>query len=780
MRLPLLCWLVVFSLTGSALAGPSVGVYKRYGTELTGEPAAFAWGLGEIWFTEPTANRIGVLGADGTIRELAVPTPNAGLVGIATTYTDEGVVAWFTESSANRIGRVSPDGAITEFPVPTPASEPWGIVADLIGDQVWFTEREGNAVARIDPDGTITEYRIPTAGVSPTAITLVGVNLGYDVWVASSARNSVARLRAQRYNTFEETSLPNPGSEPFALTAASDGGIWFTERAGDRIGHIGPDGALKEFGLPTGARPAGISASGDDLLWFTETGANRIGAMSFDGRVTEYALPANVSGPSGVVTDGLLTWVGALTPPSILRTQPDEQLFVGAGASGPWQFSMELAATERTERTIFLGAYPFPPQACPLQCFGFTTAELPASGALNMPGPFFGGFLGNDLPTVYERPLRTGRLPAAHFRFTNTAVPTQSADAPVALLSAVSALDPAFLAFPSASSSPSSKSNLFLSNVGIDGPVTARVEAFAPSGGVSLGVIETSLETQTAQVIGDVLGRFGAGAMENAQVRVTKSGGEGLLWGMLATVVGEEGTLSISSGTNFAGVDDTLLIGGGGVAGGWDTVLDLANPLARAITGEIRKRGAFSPRPCPTQCLDSFYEIASNGSTRVLATSFLSAEWAQPRLLATTGLAIVHARVVNRANPVQAADLPTMPLSNLRAIDPSILVFPSAKRGAGVRTNLFLVGVGDGDPIHVRVEVLSADGTVLAQDELDVAPWDSPGSTFVVDLLEQLGVSDLALGQVRVRRESGSQLLWGVLSNVYADGRLSVVAPSLQ
>ena len=463
-----------------------------------------------------------------------------------------------------------------------------------------------------------------------------------------------------------------------------------------------------------------------------------------------------------------------------MRTQPDEQLFVGAGASGPWQSSIDLAATEPAGRTVFLGAYPFPPGACPGQCFGFTTAELPASGAVSVPGPFLGGFLGNDLPTVYERPLQTARLAAARFRFTNTARPTQSADAPVTRLSSVAAIDPALLAFPSASSSPASKSNLFLSNVGIDGPITARIEAFAPYGGAPLGTVEASLEQQTAQVIGDVLGRLGAGAMENAQVRVTKIAGEGLLWGMLATVVGEDGTLSISTGTSFAAVEDTVLIGGGGVAGSWDTIVDLANPLSNAINGEIRKRGAFSPRPCPTQCLDSFYEIASNGSARVAASSFLSDVWAQPRLLATTGPAIVHARVVNRANPVQAADLPTIPLSALRQTNPNALVFPAARRGADVRTNLFLVGVGDGDPIHARIEVLSAGGEVLAQGETDIVSWNDPGSTFVVDLLGLLGVSNLPLGQVRVTRETGSQLLWGVLSNVYDDGRLSVVAPELQ
>jgi hypothetical protein len=68
---------------------------------------------------------------------------------------------------------------------------------------------------------------------------------------------------------------------------------------------------------------------------------------------------------------------------------------------------------------------------------------------------------------------------------------------------------------------------------------------------------------------------------------------------------------------------------------------------------------------------------------------------------------------------------------------------------------------------------------VLAQSSLDVKSWNAPGSTFVVDVLGKLGVEALALGQIRVTRESGGQLLWGVISNVWDDGRLSVVPPTI-
>jgi virginiamycin B lyase len=772
------------ALAISALCGgePSLGVFKRHVGAVTGPPTAVAYGFGEIWFTEPTANRIGVLRSSGKYEEFEVPTPDSGLAGIAAALVDAGSLVWFTESKANRIGRIAPDGTITEFPVPTPSSEPWGIATDVLGTEVWFSERAANAIARIDSAGNIREFPIPTPGVFPTAITMLGVNAGYDIWVTSPARNSVGHLPWPNYGSFAELVLPNAGSEPFEMTVGPDYKVWFTERSGDRIGRVEADGTLSEFALAPGSRPYGIQTglSGNEFLWFTESGSHRVGTITPEGQVTEYALPPDVSGPTDVVTDGNYAWFGSVTPPSILRTQPDEQLFVGAGSSGPWESRIELASSEDAVRSIFLGAYPFPPHACPGQCFGFTTSDLPARGTVAVRGPFLGGWLGSSFVTVYGRPLDSGRLPAAHYRFTNAVLPTQAADAPVTNLSAISALDPTVLAFPSASSSPRSKSNLFLANVGQDGALTARVEAFKPDG-TFLGTTDLSLESVTETIVADVLHLFGAGSVENAQVRVTKTGGDGLLWGMLATVVGEDGTLTISSGTSFA-VDgnDTILIAGGGVAGTWDTILDLANPLDGEIVGELRKRGGMPPDPCPPSCADATYRVPANGTARVLASSFQAAEWAGTRLLAATGGAVVHARVVNRANPVQAADLPTIPLSRLAAVNPNVLVFPSARRDSGVRTNLFLAGVGGGDPIHARVEALAADGTILAQGEVDVASWDQPGATFVVDLLAHLGVPSLDLGQVRVIRESGGQLLWGALSNVYADGRLSVVAPALQ
>jgi virginiamycin B lyase len=76
---------------------------------------------------------------------------------------------WFTEPDANRIGRITPSGVITEFSVPKPNSLPGAITAGRDGN-LWFTEDQGQRIGRISPTGSITEFSL-LAGDLPTEIT---------------------------------------------------------------------------------------------------------------------------------------------------------------------------------------------------------------------------------------------------------------------------------------------------------------------------------------------------------------------------------------------------------------------------------------------------------------------------------------------------------------------------------------------------------------------------------------------------------------------------------
>src|SRR5215831_908848 len=79
---------------------------------------------------------------------------------------------------------------------------------------------------------------------------------------------------------------------PAGITLGSDGAIWFTENAGNKIGRITNTGTLTEYDVPTPSSGIDNIASGPDgALWFTENERNNIGRITINGIVTEYAIP---------------------------------------------------------------------------------------------------------------------------------------------------------------------------------------------------------------------------------------------------------------------------------------------------------------------------------------------------------------------------------------------------------------------------------------------------------------------------------------------------------
>jgi hypothetical protein len=136
-------------------------------------------------------------------------------------------------------------------------------------------------------------------------------------------------------------------------------------------------------------------------------------------------------------------------------------------------------------------------------------------------------------------------------RAVNRANPFQSMDLPALRHSTIAGLNPSVLSFPGAAKSPAgARSNLILSHVaGTREAITVRVEAISASGSV-LGAESFVLDRPTATLfIGDVVGRFGVSELQEGQIRVIKTAGAGLVWGILATAT-EEGSFTVTVGQN--------------------------------------------------------------------------------------------------------------------------------------------------------------------------------------------------------------------------------------
>ena len=86
---------------------------------------------------------------------------------------------------------------------------------------------------------------------------------------------------ATQPGTVTAYTIPTPNSSPGGIAAGPDGNLWFTERAGNKIGRISPIGTITEFPLPTlNSGPTGIAAGPDGNLWFIEYRANKVGRIT--------------------------------------------------------------------------------------------------------------------------------------------------------------------------------------------------------------------------------------------------------------------------------------------------------------------------------------------------------------------------------------------------------------------------------------------------------------------------------------------------------------------
>ena len=219
-------------------AAPTITVYSA-GITPGSHPQGIAVGPdGNLWFTEPGADRIGKI-TTGVVSEFRA--------GITPGSQPEEIVAgpdgnlWFTEPGADRIGKITTAGVVTEYRVGTPGSSPsnpdgpnW--IAGGPDGKLWFTERRpAGRIWKITTGGVVTEY---SAGITP-------------------------------------------GSYPEGIAAGPDGKLWFVEDGADRIGKITTAGVVAEYsaGITPYSAPEGIVAGPDGNVWFTEAGSNRIGRV---------------------------------------------------------------------------------------------------------------------------------------------------------------------------------------------------------------------------------------------------------------------------------------------------------------------------------------------------------------------------------------------------------------------------------------------------------------------------------------------------------------------
>jgi streptogramin lyase len=150
------------------------------------------------------------------------------------------------------------------------------------------------------PKLTRSEWTVPTAVSQPYGI---GVDTNGRVWFTENATNKIARFDPSN-NNFTEWNMPTPNSQPHNLfvklvTASniSVTQIFFTEFASNKIARFNSStNNLTEWTLPAGSNPAGIYVDENNNIWFAESGRDIIARLTTStNTLTEWTLPGATS-----------------------------------------------------------------------------------------------------------------------------------------------------------------------------------------------------------------------------------------------------------------------------------------------------------------------------------------------------------------------------------------------------------------------------------------------------------------------------------------------------
>lgn len=254
----------------------------------------------------------------------------------------------------NAVVQLDPDtGEMTPFQLPFEHTAGIHSVYPAKDGSVWFVETALGKIARLDPKTKeITEYKSPstTEGKRVGAHTIRVDDAGI-VWVSGGPvitkfnpqsgewkhfplsgtyGNESAPDGSQWFTAFRDkgpigrvkddvltTFQPPTNGKPQRLVIAKDGTIWFTERQGNKLGHLDPvSGAISEFQLPgPEASPYAINFDAQGKLWYPSHEMDTMNRFDPEtGKVTEYPYPhAEIAMREFFVDSKGRIWYGAST-----------------------------------------------------------------------------------------------------------------------------------------------------------------------------------------------------------------------------------------------------------------------------------------------------------------------------------------------------------------------------------------------------------------------------------------------------------------------------------
>lgn len=403
---------------------------------------------------------------------------------------------------------LAPNGTTTVHLAPgTGAPEfvgSWYVVPDETGTLPVVsarTLRRGSAVEATLPVYHLTkllESFVPSPGVAASPTVLLG-----------------ARRSEAAHSNLLLTVLQPPGTVDLSGAVAH---VEVVDASGTTVGSRNFNLAFGESRIvPDVVGALGVPALDLGQVRVTQTGGTNL---------LRAVLATSLESGAVTVSAGDLPASGPIPDPFL-----DAAIVAGGGSAGPWDTELVVGDGSRVATSVSISKR-IGAQSC--------DEDVPDSGTISVLASALSGCL-DVAPADLYLWRSAGGPPAVAARIFDSENPARSADVPVIRLSDLRDSTP--LVFPF---SAGSRVNLYLTEVERSADVSLHVEIRSSSGEL-LASRDVELSSLQHRFLADILGTSGVSDAHAGQIRVTKTGGDGIFWGLLASL-GSDGSFTITPG----------------------------------------------------------------------------------------------------------------------------------------------------------------------------------------------------------------------------------------
>jgi virginiamycin B lyase len=233
-----------------------------------------------------------------------------------------GIVLFAAIFSASAKTTTVSESTLIEYPIPTTNGGPQSIAVQAPG-HVWFTLPQENAIGELvvtsTVDYTFHIHPVPTSNSEPYDLVFDGTY----IWFTERAGNKLGQLHTVT-KIITETTLTPASSMPTSIDIAPNGDIWIT-KPGTNTGNISRytpgTAAFQNYTYTNATNPAAdpqdITVLSDGRVGFTVPTMNIVVELSFNPTVFSEILVNDIGVPSfppgGITDDGQSFWVSAPT-----------------------------------------------------------------------------------------------------------------------------------------------------------------------------------------------------------------------------------------------------------------------------------------------------------------------------------------------------------------------------------------------------------------------------------------------------------------------------------